>query len=369
MTASARHTALFELHAELGGRMADFAGFALPTMYDGAGALSEHLHTRSKCSWFDVSHMVVCDVIAPDAAAMMERLTPSLLDDLAVGSSRYCVLTNEHGGSVDDTIVTRRADGVRLVLNAACADNDLAHLQAHLGASVRPRYDLGIIALQGPTSAHAIASIDATLDRLAFMQSTTVTWQGVSIDVARSGYTGEDGFELTAPTDSLVALSRALLAQPDVAPAGLAARDSLRLEAGLCLYGNELGPDISPVEAGLLWTIPKTRREGGEYLGAAAIAATIASGPNRRLVGIAARGKRPIRAGAVLHSADADQPVVGHVSSGGWSATLGKPVALGFTSGAHAVGTELLADVRGQLEPCDIVARPFVPHRYVRPAA
>ena len=361
-------TVLHDIHVRLGGHLTGFAGYELPTHYENRGAIVEHVHTRTACSWFDVSHMLVCDIVSPTASADLARLSPTLFDDLHIGQSRYCVLTREDAGVVDDTIVTRRADGLRLVLNAACAQNDVAHLVAHLGDAVRPRTDLGIVAMQGPTSVEAITTLGTGLELLAFMESAEVVWRGETIQVARSGYTGEDGFEVIAPLSILPELSEYLLSLPNVAAAGLAARDSLRLEAGLCLYGSELSPTISPIEAGLTWTIPRSRRAGGDYAGSEILSAQLATGPSRRLVAIAPRGRRPVRSGATL---SADGVLVGVVTSGGWSPTLSRPIALALVAAAHyGVGTELVADVRGHLELCDIVPLPFVPHRYVkRPAA
>lgn len=358
-------TPLHGLHCDLGARMVPFAGHDMPLLF--AGAVAEHLHTRSQASLFDVSHMRICDIVGDGVTAALEYLTPSRLSDLDEGRSRYITLTNDAGGIVDDSIAARTADGVRLVLNASRVDVVLAHLGAHLGKAARDRADLGMLALQGPRAARVLEELGVEVRGLVFMQSRNARLGGVDIELSRSGYTGEDGFELVADGTDLTALADLLLGQRLVKPAGLAARDSLRLEAGLCLYGQELDEVTSPVEAGLTWTIPRDRREGGDYLGAGTVAAQVREGPPRRLVGLRPAGRRPLRAGAALRTARGEG--VGMVTSGGWGPTVGGPIAMGYVRPSLTeTGTALVADVRGHAEPCEVVQTPFVAHRYVRAA-
>ena len=358
-----RRTGLHDLHLAADARMGDFAGWSMPLHY--GSAKDEHVHTRTATSLFDVGHMAVVDLHGPAAAGELERLTPSAVADLDVGRSRYMVLTNARGGVIDDLVATRMADDhVRIVANAARAEVDIAHLQAHLGDDVRlaVRRDLGLLAVQGPTAAPALAAIGEDTDDLVFLDGRPAA-RGADTWVSRSGYTGEDGFELVAPHDVLVAVATALLDVPDVAWAGLAARDSLRLEAGLCLYGNDLDTDTTPIEAGLVWTIPASRRTGGDYPGAEVIADQVASGPSRRLRGLAVAGRRPVRAGNDLRLDGHD---VGVVTSGGWGASLDAPVAMGYVSADVPLGTDLVADVRGSDVTVTTVKLPHVPHRYHR---
>jgi aminomethyltransferase len=358
-----RRTGLHDLHAAAGARMVDFAGWSMPLHY--GSAKDEHVHTRTATSLFDVGHMAVVDLHGPGAAASLERLTPSAVVDLEVGRSRYMVLTNAHGGVIDDLVATRMADDlVRVVVNAARAEVDIAHLEATLGDDVRleVRRDLGLLAIQGPTAAEALATVGEATDDLVFLDGRPAA-AGGDTWLSRSGYTGEDGFELVAPHRVLVDVAATLLELPDVAWAGLAARDSLRLEAGLCLYGNDLDTDTTPIEAGLVWTIPADRRAGGDYPGAEVIARQVAEGPPRRLRGLAVAGRRPVRAGNVVRLDDRD---VGVVTSGGWGASLEAPVAMGYVAAEVPLGTDLVADVRGADVAVTTVKLPHVPHRYRR---
>ncbi len=358
-----RHTALHDLHVAADARMVDFAGWSMPVQYQ--SAKDEHLHTRAATSLFDVGHMAVVDLRGAAAATALERLTPSAVADLDQGRSRYMVMTNDDGGVIDDLIATRVApDLVRVVANAARADVDIAHLRAHLGDDVEVvvRDDLGLLAIQGPTAAAALDAIGEDTADLVFLDGRASAF-GAQTWISRSGYTGEDGFELVAQAEVLVDVATRLLALDDVAWAGLAARDSLRLEAGLCLYGNDLDEATTPVEAGLIWTIPRDRRSDGEYPGADVIAAQCADGPPRRLRGLAVTGRRPVRAGATLRG---DERLVGSVTSGGWGASVDAPVAMGYVAADVAVGTELVADVRGSDVPVTVVKLPHVAHQYRR---
>ena len=362
-TQELRRTALHDLHVDAGARMVDFAGWSMPVQYE--SAKDEHLHTRTATSLFDVGHMAVVDLRGADAATALEALTPSAVTDLAIGRSRYMVMTNGDGGVIDDLIATRVADDlVRVVANASRADIDIAHLRANLGAGVEVvvRDDLGLLAIQGPTSAQALAAVDEDPGDLVFLDGRPAAF-GDDTWISRSGYTGEDGFEVVAPHDVLQDIAQRLLARDDVAWAGLAARDSLRLEAGLCLYGNDLDETTTPIEAGLVWTIPKARRGGGSHPGADVIADQVEHGPSRRLRGLAVTGRRPVRDGATL---SLDGREVGTVTSGGWGASVDAPVAMGYVAADVAPGTELVADVRGSDVAVTVVTLPHVPHRYVR---
>lgn len=343
--------------------MGEFAGFEMPLTYE--GAVAEHLHTRAKCSLFDVSHMLVCDVVGPDVAHALERLTPARLTDLREGRSRYLLLTNEQGGVIDDSVVTARADGFRFVFNASRASVDLEHFEEALGDSVRPRPDLGILALQGPSASSVMGRLGVDTEHFGFMDSKVATVAGVAVELSRSGYTGEDGFEVTASVERLPDVAAALLADEAVEPAGLAARDSLRLEAGLCLYGNDLDTATTPVEAGLVWTIQKGRRQIGGFLGAPRILEQLRDGAPRRRVGIRPEGRRPVRVGTTLRSVEGVE--AGYVSSGSWGASVEGPVAMGYVVTALSEpGCRLVADVRGKDVACQVVTFPFVPPRYVK---
>lgn len=358
-----RRTALHGLHLAAGARMVEFAGWEMPLQY--GSAKDEHLHTRRATSLFDVGHMAVVDLVGTGAAGALEGLTPSSVSDLPVGRSRYMVLTNDRAGVIDDLIATRVGDDhVRVVANAARADVDVSHLRGHFGdhAQVKVRDDLGLLAVQGPTAVDAMAALGEDTDDLVFLDGRPSSLGGDTW-MSRSGYTGEDGFELVAPHPTLVDVATALLDLDDVAWAGLAARDSLRLEAGLCLYGNDLDTDTTPIEAGLVWTIPKGRRDGGDYPGAEVVADQVANGPNRRLRGLAVHGRRPVRAGSALRFGDRD---VGVVTSGGWGASLDAPVAMGYVAADLPLDTDLVADVRGSDVGVTVVRLPHVPHRYRR---
>jgi aminomethyltransferase len=386
-TEALRRTVLYDLHRELGGRMVPFAGYEMPVRYE-PGPIAEHTQCRTAAALFDVSHMGIVELAGPGTPAALERLVPAALTTLGNGRMRYTMLTNPAGGVIDDIMVTRpaagraddangagRADeqgsGERLVLvvNAAGKEADVEHLRAGLPESVtvEHRRDLALLALQGPQAVTVLSRHDRAVAGLTFMTTGTATVAGIPVGVSRSGYTGEDGFELVVAADAAEALARALLAEPEVAPAGLAARDSLRLEAGLCLYGHDLDDRTTPVEAGLAWSIQARRRAEGGFPGAETILAQLADGPPRRRVGLAPEGRKPVRDGAALATADGSP--VGRVTSGGYSPTLGAPIAMGYVAdGHHQIGTELVADVRGTALACRVVDLPFVPHRYVRGA-
>jgi aminomethyltransferase len=361
-----RRTPLHDLHVELGGRMVDFAGWSLPVQYP-AGIMVEHRHCRSAAALFDVSHMGQVLIHGEDAADAFEALVPGNVAGLDQGRLRYTVLTNERGGVLDDLIVGRAAGGLYLVVNAACRDADLAHMRASLepGHRVEELAGRGLLALQGPQAAAVMARLAPTSADLQFMRSAELRVADWSCRVARSGYTGEDGFEISVAAEEALPLARALLDQAEVEPAGLGARDSLRLEAGLCLYGHELSPEITPIEAGIAWTIGKRRREQGGFPGAEVILRQLREGPARKLVGIRPDGRTPAREGTEIQ--DALGQAIGTVTSGGFGPTVGGPIALGYVAREHAApGTPLTLIVRGKPHLARVADLPFVPHRYKR---
>jgi aminomethyltransferase len=346
--------------------MVDFAGWALPVQYP-AGIMAEHRQCRAAAALFDVSHMGQVLVHGEGAAEAFEALVPGNVAGLGQDRLRYTVLTNEQGGVLDDLIVGRVADGLYVVINAACREADLAHLRAALEPAhrVEELTDHALLALQGPAAAAVMARLAPTVAELRFMQSAEADVDGRRCRIARSGYTGEDGFEISVAADDAAALARLLLDQAEVQPAGLGARDSLRLEAGLCLYGHELTPETSPIEAGLAWTIGKRRREQGGFPGAETILRQLRDGPARKLVGIRPAGRAPAREGAEIQ--DQGGRPIGFVTSGGFGPTVGGPIAMGYVASPHAApGTPLTLIVRDRPHPAHVAPMPFVPHRYAR---
>lgn len=359
-----RRTALFDLHIEAGGRMVDFAGWELPIQYE--GVIAEHQWTRSSASLFDVSHMGVVEIHGDNAALSLERLTPAGVSTLAPGRQRYGLLTNEAGGIIDDFMVANSGTHLTMVVNASRAAVDVPHLIAGLpDCDVRFKLDASLLALQGPVAIDVIERLAPSLSDTVFLDVRRAEIGGVEVAASRSGYTGEDGFELmVAGHDSAITLARLLLEQPEVRFAGLGARDTLRLEAGLHLYGNDLDETISPVEADLVWTMPKRRREAGDFPGGDRIQRELADGAPRQRVGLQPQGKRPVREQAVLSS---DGATVGLVTSGGFGPTVERPIAMALVAPEFApIGTELLADVRGTQIPCAVTELPFAPHHYAR---
>jgi len=360
-----RSTPLDTLHRELGARMVPFAGWSLPLQYE--GITKEHLWCRAHAALFDVSHMGQIAVRGEDAARALERLVPSDLLALAPGRSRYSVLTNERGGVIDDLILAN--DGPRgwfLVVNAARREVDLAHLRAHLpDLGVELCEDRALLALQGPEAEAVLAAHVPGVRGLSFMDAGWFAWEGREVRISRSGYTGEDGFEISCPADAAVAFARILLADPRVRPAGLGARDTLRLEAGLCLYGHELDEETTPVEAGLSWIIGQRRREERGFPGAEVILRQLREGPPRRLVGLRPEGRVPVREGTPLSTPAGGS--AGRVTSGTFGPTVGAPIAMGYVEGRLAgPGTRLCAEVRGRRLELSVAPLPFVPHRYRR---
>jgi aminomethyltransferase len=358
------HTPLYRLHLELGAKMVPFASYAMPVNYP-SGILKEHMQTRTRAGLFDVSHMGQIHVSGNATSHALESLMPMDICNLELNRQRYALLTNERGGILDDLMVTRTADGFCLVVNASRKAEDFAYLHQRLtpACTVQERTDLALLALQGPDAAKVMARLAPTATRLNFMTAVSTDIVGVQCLVSRSGYTGEDGFEISVPNSHAELLARAFLEQPEVAPVGLGARDSLRLEAGLCLYGHDIDLETTPVEASLTWALSKSRHDG--YPGAAIIRTQRENGAPRRRVGILPQGQLPVREGTIL--LNEAQTVVGKITSGGFGASVGGPVAMGYVEAAQAnLGTPLQATVRGQSIPCKIVKLPFIPHRYFR---
>jgi aminomethyltransferase len=351
---------LHALHLELGAKMAPFAGYTMPLHY-GAGIIREHLHCRSAAAFFDISHMGQFSAEGTEAAGALERLTPSDITGLRPGFQKYTVLTLDNGGVLDDIIASRTEAGLFIIVNAARKDKDFAHLSPHL-PGLRHLQDRALFALQGPEAEAVIGKFSSFAAGLKFMQSGETELDGIACSISRSGYTGEDGFEISVAVHDAERLARLLLAENPVAPVGLGARDTLRLEAGLCLYGHELNESITPVEAGLSWIIKKGH---DRFPGAEKILAQLQQGPDLIRAGLIAEGKAPIRDGAVLF--DEQGQSVGQVTSGSFAPSLGKPVALARLGKAHAaVGTHLFTEVRGRQTALTVTRLPFIPHRYHR---
>lgn len=366
-------TPLNALHIELGARMVPFAGYSMPVQYP-MGLMAEHHHTRTAAGLFDVSHMGQLKLVGPDAAAAFETLMPVDVVDLPVGKQRYGLLLNDEGGIIDDLMFFRMAqDELFVIVNGACKVGDIAHIQARIGqrCQVIPMPDQALIALQGPQAAAVLARLAPGVDKLVFMTGGHFDIAGAQCFVTRSGYTGEDGFEISVPATQAEALARTLLAQPEVKPIGLGARNSLRLEAGLCLYGNDIDTTTTPPEAGLNWAIQKVRRTGGAraggFLGADKVLAQIDSPATltRKRVGLVALERVPVREHTELQNESGER--IGEVTSGLLAPTADKPIALAYVMPAHAApGTRVNAMVRGKAVPMEVAATPFVPTRYYR---
>jgi aminomethyltransferase len=366
------HTPLHALHVALGARMVAFAGYEMPVQYP-AGILAEHTHTRNEAGLFDVSHMGQAFLLGgrhEAVARVLEALCPADILGLDPGRQRYSQLTSAGGTILDDFMVARSADPAEdgvlmLVVNAATKAADFSHIEAQLPAEVRLlRADhRALLALQGPRAAEVLARHCPRSTELGFMEAATAEFDGVSCHISRSGYTGEDGFEISIRADRAESIARTLLAEAEVKPIGLGARDSLRLEAGLCLYGHDIDTTTTPVEAGLVWSIGKRRRAEGGFPGADRVRLEIANGVGRRLVGLMLDGKVPAREGADIKTPEGI--LVGRITSGGFSPTLGRPIAMGYVEAAYATPTTALElIVRGKPLAARVVSLPFVPHRY-----
>lgn len=363
-------TPLHALHEELGARMVEFAGYAMPLQYAG-GIVSEHVHTRAEASLFDVSHMGQVRLAGGGVVAGLESLGPMDVLELGQGRQRYGFLTSPEGGILDDLMIANFGEFVLLVVNAATKAADVEHIRTHLPGSctVDLLDDRALLALQGPAAARVMGRHVPRTKSMAFMDVIQTRVAGVDAYVSRSGYTGEDGFEISVPAAAAEQIARALLAEHELAPAGLGARDSLRLEAGLCLYGHDLDTTTTPVEAALAWAVSEARRPGGArpggYPGADVIARQLARGAARKRVGLLPRSRVPVRGGTELGGADGAR--AGLVTSGGFGPTLGAPVAMGYVDTACArAGAELTAVVRGKPITVAVADLPVVPHRYVR---
>lgn len=364
---------LHDLHVELGAKMVPFAGYEMPVQYP-MGVMQEHLHCRSKAGLFDVSHMgqvrLTPKGTMAETALAFETLMPVDVLGLAQDRQRYGLLTNETGGILDDLMFANRGDHLFVVVNAACKDADIAHMTAMLDATtkVEPITDRALLALQGPTAETALGKLVQNVATMRFMDVITVETVFGEMWISRSGYTGEDGYEISLPSDGADGFARALLAQDDVAPIGLGARDSLRLEAGLCLYGHDIDETTSPVEAGLTWAIQKVRRadgaRAGGFPGTDRILSELADGPDRKRVGLRPDGRAPMREGTALFSGEA---AIGKVTSGGFGPSVGAPIAMGYVSADVAkADTQITGEVRTKRLPATICPMPFSPTSYKR---
>lgn len=363
-----KRTPLHALHQELGARMVPFAGYEMPVQYP-TGILAEHAQTRTAAGLFDVSHMGqirLTGKAGQSAATALETLVPGDIVGLTPGQQRYTQFTNESGGVLDDLMVTSTGDHLLVVVNAACKDDDLAHIRKHLSTScdVEPMFSRALLALQGPMASQALARLVPSVATMKFMTGAFVTIDGAQCYVTRSGYTGGDGYEISTPADKADPIARSMLAQPEVKPIGLGARDSLRLEAGLCLYGHDIDTTTTPIEAALLWSIGKERRVRGGFPGASVVQKQIAEGAPRKRVGLLPEGKAIAREGAEIAIGG---KIVGKVTSGGFAPTLGRAVAMGYVEKPQSAnGTRVELVVRGKAVPAEIVPMPFVKHAYYR---
>ena len=356
-------------HRARGGRMVAFAGYMMPVQYD--GIMAEHLWTRQSAGLFDVSHMGQLTISGEGTEAALERMLPAAIEPgLAFDQARYSLLLTEGGGILDDLMLTRRAEGtVYVVVNGATKYDDVAHMLDYLPDEVTLNLmeDHALLALQGPRAVDALARVVPGVKGLVFMQGRAFDWRGHDLWISRSGYTGEDGFEISVPADAVEALADALCAQAEVKPIGLGARDSLRLEAGLPLYGHDIDPETTPVMADLGFALSKRRRDAADFPGAERIMAERASGPVVKRVGLVVDGRQPVREGAAV--IDADDSEVGRVTSGGFAPTVGHPIAMAYVPlGMATPGTRITLAQRGKIHHATVAAMPFVPHRYVRGA-
>ncbi|TCS62664.1 glycine cleavage system aminomethyltransferase GcvT [Varunaivibrio sulfuroxidans] len=357
-------TPLDALHRELGAKMVPFAGYDMPVQYP-AGILKEHLHTRAHAALFDVSHMGQAFLRGENAAKAFEKIVPGDYQGMAAGKTRYSILTNDKGGILDDLMATQLGGDLYLVVNAACKEQDFAHIAHHTegAATLEIIDDRALLALQGPEAETVLARLCPPARHMLFMSFAELTIAAIPCFVTRSGYTGEDGYEISVPADRALELARILLDEPEVAPAGLGARDSLRLEAGLCLYGHDIDQDTTPSEAGLNWVINKRRREEGGFPGADIILDQIKNGVRRKRVGILPEGRAPAREHTEIQ--DIDGARIGEITSGGFGPSVGGPIAMGYVASAHAApDTPVQLIVRGKALPAKVVKMPFVAHNY-----
>ena len=364
-------TPCYNLHLEAGGKMVPFAGYQMPVQYS-MGVKKEHLHTREKVGLFDVSHMGQLKLIGKNAAIALEKLVPVDIIDLPIGKQRYALFTNDQGGLLDDLMVSNFGDHLFVVVNAACKAQDIAHLQRHLPSDIEIQIleNRALLAIQGPKTSEVLKRLIPESADMIFMDSRVVNFDGVECIIGRAGYTGEDGFEISIPQADAERIARLLLAEAEVEWIGLGARDSLRLESGLCLYGHDIDETTTPVEASLLWAISKVRRTDGEraggFPGAKIILEQIATkNVNRKRIGMVGLGKAPVREGTLLYNSNDEK--IGIVTSGTAGPTKGSPIAMGYVETDYAVlDTQIYADVRGKKLPMLIQRMPFVAQRYYR---
>lgn len=368
------HTPLHQLHVALGAKMVPFAGYSMPVQYP-MGVMQEHLHTRKKAGLFDVSHMGQVILKGADyhaAALALETLIPVDIAGLARDRQRYGFFTNDAGGILDDLMLANRGDHIFLVVNAACKADDLAYLKAKLdGIVINEITDRALLALQGPAAEAVLSALDPKAASMRFMDVASLSLVGTECWVSRSGYTGEDGYEISVPAAQAEALAKELLAHEDVEPIGLGARDSLRLEAGLCLYGQDMDDGVNPVEASLSWAIQKVRRTGGGraagFPGAGIILSALQDGTDRHRVGLKPDGRAPMRHGVPLFQSESDATQIGFITSGGFGPSVGGPTAMGIVAdGLHAPGTVLYGELRGKRLPVTVTSLPFIPANFKR---
>lgn len=373
--AELKRTPLYDLHIELGAKMVPFAGYEMPVQYP-LGVMKEHLQTREHAGLFDVSHMGQVIISGPDwrhVALGFEKLVPMDVLGLEDGRQRYGLFTNDAGGIEDDLMFARRGDDLFVVVNAACKDADIARMKAALEPelSVTPITDRALLAIQGPSAGAVVAAMDSAADQMRFMDVSDLTLAGIDVWASRSGYTGEDGFEISVPSDQAVKLAQALLGHDQVEAIGLGARDSLRLEAGLCLYGHDIDATTTPSEATLMWALQKVRRKDGErqggFPGADAIFHAIENGVSRKRVGLQPEGRAPMREGVELYNAADGGALVGKVTSGGFGPSVQAPVAMGYVTTENSqIGTKLWGEVRGKRMPITVAKTPFVAANFKR---
>ena len=375
--ADLKRTALYDLHVELGAKMVPFAGYEMPVQFP-LGVMKEHLHTREKAGLFDVSHMGQV-MLRPksgnyaDAALALEKLVPVNVLDLKPLRQRYAMFTNDAGGIQDDLMLANLGDSIFVVVNAACKDADIDHMRRHLGdiCEVDVLKDRALLALQGPAAESALSQLSPGVAGLKFMDVAVLAIDGAECLVSRSGYTGEDGYEISVPQKEAESLARALLVMEDVEPIGLGARDSLRLEAGLCLYGHDIDQTTSPVEGAIEWAIQKARRKGGEraggFPGADRILSELENGTSRRRVGILPDGRAPMREGTELYASETGGDPIGKITSGAFGPTIERPMSMGYVSIDHAAdGTQIYGEVRGKRMPATVAPMPFRPSTFKR---
>ncbi|AQS49763.1 glycine cleavage system protein T [Thioclava nitratireducens] len=363
-----KRTPLYDLHVELGAKMVPFAGYEMPVQYP-LGVMKEHLHTRAKAGLFDVSHMGQVIVPGEGAAEAFEALVPVSLMGLKEGRQRYAMFTDENGGILDDLMVANRGDHLFVVVNAACKEDDIAHMRAHL-ESVEELADRALLALQGPAAEGVLEALVPGTAKMRFMDVGVYHWNGTELWISRSGYTGEDGYEISVPADRAVEFARKLLADEAVEPIGLGARDSLRLEAGLCLYGHDIDTTTTPVEGNIAWAIQKVRRKGGEreggFPGADRILSELENGPSRLRMGLRPEGRAPMREGVEIFAGPEGGQPIGRVTSGGFGPSIEAPMAMAYLPADTKEGATVYGEVRGKRLPARVVAMPFRPATYKR---